>query len=191
MLLARTKGRIVQHEDRALRPSEIVVVIVFALVAFCCWRILTLESRIAELVDAQAAASAQAAESRGAASDAARRAAMIASQANNPAVANGDIDAMSAQILMQIAALSEKVDAVAAGTTRAPVSAPPATKQTDALYDRVQNDLRAIAARGAVNELELTTLQTEIAKLPVAQRNAALSELSRVMSNSNLDGQFN
>ncbi|MEZ5921656.1 MAG: hypothetical protein R3C60_09935 [Parvularculaceae bacterium] len=76
------------------------------------------------------------------------------------------------------------------GAAAAAVSAPPRTAETDRIYDDFKQEMRRLVAQGTASEAEMAALQAKVAKLPQSQRNAALLEMSKAMSNGSLDATF-
>lgn len=89
------------------------------------------------------------------------------------------------QILREeIAALDKPVRAAAA----APARPQQTTEEIKTATTAVDHDINYFRSRGAINEREMATLQAKIAKLPLAERRAALSSLTIAMNKGEIDG---
>ena len=77
-----------------------------------------------------------------------------------------------------------------ADNTPAPAPSPQRTAATDRAYSDVQQELRRVIAKGAATESEMARLESRIAELPADQRQQALSQLSRAVSNGSLKARM-
>lgn len=90
------------------------------------------------------------------------------------------------QILREeIAALETPVRTAAAS---APVRPQPTAEQIKTATTAVDHEINYFRSRGAIDEVEMAGLQAKIAKLPLAERRAALSSLTKAMSQGEIDG---
>ncbi|WP_375203628.1 hypothetical protein [Hyphococcus sp.] len=88
------------------------------------------------------------------------------------------------QILREeIAALDTPVRAAAA-----PARPQQTAEEIKTASTAVDHDINYFRSRGAINEREMATLQAKIAKLPLAERRAALSSLTIAMNKGEIDG---
>lgn len=76
------------------------------------------------------------------------------------------------------------------GAVRQSDPVPLQSPQTDRIYQDVRDETRRLIAKGSASEAEMAALEYNIAQLPPAQRNAALSEISRAVSNGSLKARF-
>ncbi|WP_375205576.1 hypothetical protein [Hyphococcus sp.] len=75
-----------------------------------------------------------------------------------------------------------------ASTPAQPARPQPSPEQVKHAVSTIDRDISLFRNRGAINEAEMATLQAKIAKLPLAERRAALSTLTKAMSKGEIDG---
>lgn len=73
---------------------------------------------------------------------------------------------------------------------RTEAASPPRTAETERAFLDVQQETRRLIAKGAATEAEMAALETRISELPPAQRQQALSAISRAVSNGTLKARF-
>lgn len=69
-----------------------------------------------------------------------------------------------------------------------PVKPQHTPQQIKIAMSAVDRDINYFRSRGAIDEVEMASLQAKIAKLPLAERRAALSSLTKAMSKGEIDG---
>lgn len=95
-------------------------------------------------------------------------------------------DDMRKIIREEIAAL--ETPARAATATAQPARPQHTPQQIKTAVTAVDREINYFRSRGAIDEVEMAGLQAKIAKLPLAERRAALSSLTRAMSQGEIDG---
>ncbi|MFC2954060.1 hypothetical protein ACFOOP_19140 [Marinicaulis aureus] len=86
----------------------------------------------------------------------------------------------------EIAALETLARATSAPAQ--PVKPQHTPKQIKTAATAVDREINYFRSRGAIDEVEMASLQAKIAKLPLAERRAALSSLTKAMSKGEIDG---
>jgi len=89
--------------------------------------------------------------------------------------------------------LREEIAALDTSTRTATAPAQPVKpqhtpQQIKTAVTAVDRDINYFRSRGAIDEVEMASLQAKIAKLPLAERRAALSSLTKAMSKGEIDG---
>lgn len=125
--------------------------------------------------------------------DAARRAAEAGSLASQtaPSWENASAPSLTAEearliLREELAALEMPVQTA---KTQAPAASPrPSPEETRRMAASVAGDINYYKGVGAITPTEMEILQTKIAKLPLAERRNALTELARAMTRREIDG---
>ncbi|PQA85792.1 hypothetical protein [Hyphococcus luteus] len=123
--------------------------------------------------------------------DAARRAAEAGrlSSQTAPSWENASAPSLTAEEARLI--LREELAALERPAAQAePPAAPsgPSPEETRRMAANVAGDINYYKGAGAITPTEMEILQTKIAKLPLAERRNALSELARAMTRGEIDG---